>query len=159
MTSLQWDRDRSNVCSIHCTFIAYHTPLSQTLPLAIHIPPVDWFISPSVSIYLGLNGLTHNWDNNRHCQETSNFCCPAGAYQPDYVIGLGQRWAPVSIPAWPPGLLWCQLACGRVQAATPLIPNDIQTSGYLTGMIQGLHPVNERRRYKVTPSVIGWAQT
>ena len=24
---------------------------------------------------------------------------------------------------------------------------------------QGLHPANERRRYKVTPSLIGWVQT
>ena len=28
-----------------------------------------------------------------------------------------------------------------------------------TGLILGLHPANERRRYKVTPSLIGWAQT
>ena len=28
-----------------------------------------------------------------------------------------------------------------------------------TGLILGLHPSNERRRYKVTPSLIGWAQT
>ena len=27
------------------------------------------------------------------------------------------------------------------------------------GLILGLRPVNERRRYKVTPSLIGWAQT
>ena len=27
------------------------------------------------------------------------------------------------------------------------------------GLILGLHPANERRRYKVTPSLIGWAQT
>ena len=29
----------------------------------------------------------------------------------------------------------------------------------LSGLIFGLHPANERRRYKVTPSLIGWAQT
>ena len=29
----------------------------------------------------------------------------------------------------------------------------------ITGLILGLRPVNERRRYKVTPSLIGWAQT
>ena len=29
----------------------------------------------------------------------------------------------------------------------------------LSGLILGLHPGNERRRYKVTPSLIGWAQT
>ena len=28
-----------------------------------------------------------------------------------------------------------------------------------TGMILGLHSANEKRRYKVTPSLIGWAQT
>ena len=28
-----------------------------------------------------------------------------------------------------------------------------------TGLILGLRPANQRRRYKVTPSLIGWAQT
>ena len=28
-----------------------------------------------------------------------------------------------------------------------------------SGRILGLRPANERRRYKVTPSLIGWAQT
>ena len=28
-----------------------------------------------------------------------------------------------------------------------------------TRLILGLHPANERRCYKVTPSLIGWAQT
>ena len=27
-----------------------------------------------------------------------------------------------------------------------------------TGLILGLRPASERRRYKVTPSLIGWAQ-
>ena len=30
---------------------------------------------------------------------------------------------------------------------------------YLPGLILGLRPANERRRYKVTPSLIGWEQT
>ena len=29
----------------------------------------------------------------------------------------------------------------------------------ISGLILGLHPANERRFYKVTPSLIGWAQT
>ena len=29
----------------------------------------------------------------------------------------------------------------------------------VTGLILGLGPASERRRYKVTPSLIGWAQT
>ena len=28
-----------------------------------------------------------------------------------------------------------------------------------TGLILGVCPASERRRYKVTPSLIGWAQT
>ena len=28
-----------------------------------------------------------------------------------------------------------------------------------TGLIVGLRPANERRRYNVTPILIGWAQT
>ena len=30
---------------------------------------------------------------------------------------------------------------------------------YILGLILGWHPANERRRYKVTLSLIGWAQT
>ena len=30
---------------------------------------------------------------------------------------------------------------------------------YITGLILGLCPANEGRRYQVTPSLIGWAQT
>ena len=29
----------------------------------------------------------------------------------------------------------------------------------IAGLILGLHPVNERHRYKVTPFLIGWGQT
>ena len=29
----------------------------------------------------------------------------------------------------------------------------------ISGLVQGLRPANERRRYKVTPSLIGWVQT
>ena len=28
-----------------------------------------------------------------------------------------------------------------------------------TGPVLGLHPANKRRRYKVTPSLIGWVRT
>ena len=50
-------------------------------------------------------------------------------------------------------------------------PGDISSSGAkssneavwldlkISGLILGLRPANERRRYKVTPSLIGWAQT
>ena len=32
------------------------------------------------------------------------------------------------------------------------------TGIYITGLILGLRPTNERRRYFVTTSLIGWAQ-
>ena len=31
--------------------------------------------------------------------------------------------------------------------------------GWHSGLILGLHPTNERCRYKITPSLVGWAQT
>ena len=36
---------------------------------------------------------------------------------------------------------------------------DDTLHGSSAGLILGLRPANERRRYKVTPSLIGWAQT
>ena len=37
--------------------------------------------------------------------------------------------------------------------------NVIAVLHTVSGLILGLHPANDRRRYKVTPSLIGWAQT
>ena len=39
-----------------------------------------------------------------------------------------------------------------------LSPVDVFFHTY-TGLILGLHPATGRRRYKLTPSLIGWAQT
>ena len=36
---------------------------------------------------------------------------------------------------------------------------DIDNTVDITGLILGLRPANEKGRYKVTPSLIGWAQT
>ena len=38
------------------------------------------------------------------------------------------------------------------------LTNDDGPQRY-SGLILGLHPANERRRYKVRPSLIGWVQT
>ena len=35
----------------------------------------------------------------------------------------------------------------------------LPTRGYISGLILGLRPAKERRRYFVTTSLIGWAQT
>ena len=40
-----------------------------------------------------------------------------------------------------------------------LIPVRYMVFNIVTGLILGLHPANDRRRYKVMPSLIGWAQT
>ena len=37
--------------------------------------------------------------------------------------------------------------------------SDLNTGYVLTGLILSLQPDKERRRYKVTPSLIGWAET
>ena len=40
----------------------------------------------------------------------------------------------------------------------PMLPWD-PARNVKSGLILGLHPANERRHYKVTLSLIGWAQT
>ena len=37
--------------------------------------------------------------------------------------------------------------------------HDTWHISWISGLILGLHPANERRRYKVTPSLNGWAQS
>ena len=37
--------------------------------------------------------------------------------------------------------------------------NDVTLTYQWPGLILGLRPANERRRYKITPSLIGWPQT
>ena len=41
----------------------------------------------------------------------------------------------------------------------PPCSNERLSSYGNTGLILGRHTANERRRYKVTPSLIGWPQT
>ena len=40
-----------------------------------------------------------------------------------------------------------------------LVELSWQDTSSFSGLILGLRPANEKRRYKVTPSLIGWAQT
>ena len=47
---------------------------------------------------------------------------------------------------------------GKQENGYPHVDGLVQKS-YTIGLILGLRPANERRRYKVTPSRIGWAQT
>ena len=54
---------------------------------------------------------------------------------------------------------WCigsgnDLTLNRHQTTTWTNDDPVQWH-----IVQGLHPANKRRRYKVTPSLIGWAQT
>ena len=37
--------------------------------------------------------------------------------------------------------------------------STVENSGCITGLILGLRKANERRRYFVTTSLIGWSQT
>ena len=46
------------------------------------------------------------------------------------------------------------------QFGDQMVPVDIRRfQCSIAGLILGLRPANERRRYFVTPSLIGWAQT
>ena len=46
-----------------------------------------------------------------------------------------------------------------IAIAESSLPVCILHSLHNSGLILGLHPANERRRYKVTLSRIGWVQT
>ena len=57
---------------------------------------------------------------------------------------------------------WLLIVVGGYSTGPTQHVNDIENSSMswrLHDVILGLHPTNERRRYKVTPSHIGWAQT
>ena len=68
-----------------------------------------------------------------------------------------------SLSAW--------LECCKVVMLTPLLSlvvlkavvvsafNTSSDDKVVIGLILSLHPANERRHYKVTPSLIGWEQT
>ena len=49
----------------------------------------------------------------------------------------------------------------QTEQADDLADDDPQVGGHKanTGLILNLLPANERRRYEVTPSPIGWVQT
>ena len=67
---------------------------------------------------------------------------------------------------WPGESIWGESLSKLVQITTLClrIPSHHQNKWWLfvneiPGLILGLHPANERQCYKVTPSLIGWAQT
>ena len=45
------------------------------------------------------------------------------------------------------------------ESLSPPISNVVRLRKAFSGLILGLRPASERRRYKVTPSLTGWAQT
>ena len=47
---------------------------------------------------------------------------------------------------------------GTNKLVPTLLVKTLQLIWKSAGLILGLHPANERRRYKVTPSLIGWVQ-
>ena len=57
------------------------------------------------------------------------------------------------------GLVNSRISCARhtCENLTILIIISKAIVAVTPGLILGLHPPNERRRYKVTPPLIGWA--
>ena len=49
--------------------------------------------------------------------------------------------------------------CCRASVGEATLKNMDKQITSVPVLILGLRPANERRRYKVTPSLIGWAQT
>ena len=56
--------------------------------------------------------------------------------------------------------IWCHLKRTNLNSSGFYTSWNLKSKMLLgTGLILGLRKANERRRYKVTPSLIGWAQT
>ena len=54
---------------------------------------------------------------------------------------------------------WVGEERGRLLVHVRTVRTKGNMTSHNTGLILGLHPSNERRRYKVTPSLMGWVQT
>ena len=54
---------------------------------------------------------------------------------------------------------WVKCKKTPVWSSDQWVNKKISTTKQGTGLILGLRPANERRHYKVTPSLIGWART
>ena len=89
------------------------------------------------------------------------------------IVGLRPANERLRLQAMPSLIGWVQTYNQPwviIVSADDLVPNGARPSahhwlqcfvGFLpcSGLILGLRPANERRRYKVTLSLIGWAQT
>ena len=80
---------------------------------------------------------------------------PAICYQQIPELTFSGLWGPTHSIHW-------YVLCGNLFHWTHSIEPImcwIIWNKYNTGLILCLHPANERRRYQITPSLIGWAQT
>ena len=68
-----------------------------------------------------------------------------------------KRQPPVGNPI--PRIVGIKGASLSAQAKMAQVKIKVSDAPCQSGLILGLRPTNERRRYKVTPSLIGWAQT
>ena len=62
--------------------------------------------------------------------------------------------SPSLYPVWRPSKVRGRATCGVGVGLMVLVVFNVKVAR----LIPGLRPANERRRYKVTPSLIGWAQ-
>ena len=82
-----------------------------------------------------------------------------------FVFGIGQHLTEPLSEKLIYGLAGCgdngrdTIEIGSSKSLRCLISNHYLNQWDISGLILGLCPVNERGRYKVTPSLIGWAQT
>ena len=116
---------------------------------------VEWYASPNKAIIGSDNGLSPD-----QCQAIIWMDAgllshgPLGAYFSDIWIKI--KYTTIFIEENDFENVVCKLAATLFQSE--VLRSGVKPCTY-TRLILGLRPANERRHYKVTPSLIGWAQT
>ena len=132
---------------------------------AINWTNVD--LSSKVFRGIHLRAIFHVW----HSDFNISAAYPRGQWVKScvYVVTLGV-WpsltpgpGPSGLTTWPASQhMWnipCGQTCRSVVRVRDHTNHNCQGNNTSSGLILDLCPANKRRRYKVTPSLIGWAQT
>ena len=124
---------------------------SAVLIIHIHVQIWGWHVTPH----------TVRASASSDDQALSLYTCGVDTWHPIYCKDICEQWWPsavliihIHVQIWD----WHVRLKDGTYNATRWYYNISLTLHYI-GLILGLRPASERRRYKVTPSLICWAQT
>ena len=143
-----WNLSLMHYVSLKAIYmIPWHGNVFTLLALWEGNPPVTRRLFAHMAIFRGLGVL---WLSRTICWTNSWVVGDLRYHDTNVTSGKGQY-------KWSRKKLGQHTTCSTIRFIDPI--TRIMTGIEYTGLILGLRPANERRRYKVTPSLIGWAQT